>query len=254
MRCRTVFLLALLASPCVFQQSAVAQPAYDVVTVKVNNGLSQDTSVNMDETTFRAVNVPLRHLLVNAYGIRPSLMFGLPPWASSLRYDVYAKITDPDLKLLKSLSQAQRRAMIAAILADRFGLKAHTETKTLPVYELVIAKGGPKLAPSAHPDPLGLGKIDANKSDIVATQLTLSQLAGNLSAPLDRTVIDSTGLTGQYDFRLRWTPDTVAAGAPADAPPDLFTAIQEQLGLKLEPSKGPVETLIIDHVEQPTDN
>ena len=237
------------------QQPASPQPVYDVVTVRVNNGLAQNTSVNIDPTAFRAENVPLKHLLVNAYGIRPGLMFGLPAWASTTRFDIYAKVTDPNLKTLSSLSKEQRQAMVAAILADRFHLKVHTETKTLPVYELMVAKDGPKLTPSAHPDPLGIGQMDVHNTDIVATQLTLSELAGNLSAPLDRTVIDKTGLTGQYDLHLRWTPDTVAAdNAPADAPPNLFTAIQEQFGLKLQPAKGPVETLVIDHVELPTGN
>jgi len=88
---------------------------------------------------------------------------------------------------------------------------------------------------------------------MTATGVTLSDLAMNLTFPLDRTVINKTGLTGRYDFRLQWTPDGVAT-APTDAPPDLFTAIEEQLGLKLQAAKGPVETLVIDHVEQPTAN
>jgi len=242
------------------KQLAPPQPAYDAVTVKVDNGLAQDTSTDIDDTTFRAKNVTLKHLLVNAYGIREGLMFDLPGWASSIRFDIYAKVTDPDLKALRSLSREQRQAMIAAILVDRFHLKLHTESKTLPVYELVVAKDGPKLTASAvpppdaaNPDPFG--KMDVHNTDMTATGVTLSQLAGNLSFPLDRAVIDKTGLTGRYDFRLRWTADTVAAdSAAADAPPNLFTAIQEQLGLTLQPARGPVETLVIDHVEQPSEN
>jgi uncharacterized protein (TIGR03435 family) len=131
--------------------------------------------------------------------------------SSSTRFDIDAKVSDPDLTSLRSLSKEQRRTMIAAILRDRFHLRVHTDIKTLPVYELVVAKDGPKLGPSVAPDPLGIGKIDVQGTNIVATQLTLSALAGNLSFPLDRTVIDKTGLSGQYDIRLRWTPDTVAA-------------------------------------------
>ena len=242
------------------EQLAPPQPTYDAVTVKVNNSLARNTSTNMDDTTFRAENVTLKHLLVNAYGIREGLMFDLPGWAASVRFDIYAKVSDPDLKTLHSLSKEQRQAMITAMLVDRFHLKVHTESKTLPVYELVVAKDGPKLTASAvpppdaaNPDPFG--KMDVHNTDISATGVTLSQLAGNLSFPLDRTVIDKTGLTGRYDFRLRWTADTVAAdSAVADAPPNLFMAIQEQLGLKLQPAKGPVETLVIDHVEQPSEN
>lgn len=242
------------------QQSAPPLPAYDAVTIRVNNGLVRDNSTNTDDTTFRAKNVTLKHLLVNAYGIHEGLMFGLPGWASSTRFDIYAKVTDPDLKVLRNLSNEQRQAMIAAILVDRFHLNLHTESKIFFVYELVVAKDGPKLTASAvpppdaaNPDPFG--RMDVHNTDITATGVTLSQLAGNLSFPLDRTVIDKAGLTGRYDFRLQWTADTVAADSAAvDAPPNLFTAIQEQLGLKLQPAKGPVETLVIDHVEQPTEN
>jgi uncharacterized protein (TIGR03435 family) len=187
-------------------------------------------------------------------------MFGLPGWADSSRFDVTAKVSDPDLKALSHLSREQRQAMIAALLADRFHLKLHTEIKTLPVYELVVAKGGPRLKPTIlpppgaeNPDPLGYGNLDVHGTDITAAGVTLSDLAMNLTFPLDRTVRNKTGLTGRYDFQLRWTPDGVVTGA-TDAPPDLFTAIQEQLGLKLQAAKGPVKTLVIDHVELPSAN
>ena len=257
--------LALIASlgypsNTIAQQLAPALPAYDIVVVKPNNGLTHHMSMNMDETTLRAENVSLKVLLVNAYGIREGLMFGLPGWAGSSRFDVTAKVSDPDMKALSKLSREQRQAMLAALLADRFHLKVHTEIKTLPVYEMVIAKGGPTLKTSVVPppdadnsDPLGYGKLDVNGTNITAAGVTLSDLAGNLSFPLDRTVLNKTGLTGRYDFQLRWTADGASAGA-TDAPPDLFTAIQEQLGLKLQAAKGPVTTLVVDHVEQPTAN
>ena len=238
------------------QQPRPALPTYDIVVVKPNHSLARQMSMNMDEATLRAENVPLNVLLVNAYGIRQGLMFGLPGWANSARFDVTAKVTDQDLKDLRKLSREQRQAMLAALLADRFHLKTHTEIKTLPVYELVVAKGGPKLTTTIVPppdDPLGYGNLDVHGTDVSAAGVTIADLAMNLSFPLDRTVINKTGLTGRYDFHLRWTADGVGAGA-MDAPPDLFTAIQEQLGLKLQPAKGPVETLVIDHVEQPTDN
>lgn len=261
-----VLLCLALVSSLVCCQNSVAQqpvrtlPTYDVVVIKPNHSLSGHMSVDMDEDTFRAENVTLKHLLVNAYGVREGLMFGLPGWASSTRFDVTAKVMDPNLKALRDLSREQRQAMIAALLVDRFHLKIHTEIKTLPVYELVVAKSGPKLKttivppPDAqNPDPLGLGNLDVHGTEITATGVTLSDLAGNLAFPLDRTVIDKTGLTGRYDFQLRWTADGVATGA-TDAPPDLFTAIQEQLGLKLQAAKGPVTTLVIDHVDQPAEN
>ena len=257
--------LALVASlgyctNSIAQQPAPTLPAYDVVVIKLNNSLSRHMSMDIDEDMLRAENVSLKVLLVNAYGIREGLMFGLPGWAGSSRFDVTAKVSDPDMKALSKLSREQRQAMLAALLVDRFHLKIHTEIKTLPVYELVVAKGGPKLTATVVPppdtknlDPLGLGNLDVQGTNITAAGVTLSDLAGNLSFPLDRTVINKTGLTGRYDFQLRWTADGASAGA-TDAPPDLFTAIQEQLGLKLQAAKGPVTTLVVDHVEQPTAN
>ena len=242
------------------QQPVAALPTFDVVVIKPNNSGSRRMSMDMDETAIRAENISLKTLMVNAYRIRDGLIAGLPGWADSARFDVTAKVSDPDMKALDKLSREQRQAMLAALLADRFHLKVHTETKTLAVYEMVVAKGGAKLKTSVipppgpeNPDPLGYGDLDVHGTEISATAVTLSDLAMNLSFPVDRTVIDKTGLTGRYDFQLRWTRDGVVAGE-ADAPPDLFTAIQEQLGLKLQAAKGPVETLVVDHVERPAGN
>jgi uncharacterized protein (TIGR03435 family) len=255
------WLLALMLA-CCGTGVAAPLPVYDAVVIKQNNSVTGSTNVEMDDSTFRAINVSLRHLLVNAYGIREGLIFGLPGWAASLRFDVYAKVTDPDIAALRSLSREQRQSMLAALLADRFHMQAHIETKTLPVYELIIAKNGPLLKSSAvqpdltNPDRPGLGRFEVHRTEISATAVTLSELAGNLAFPLDRTVIDKTGLSGRYDFRLLWTADSAASdsNAAADAPPDLFTAIQLQLGLKLQPAKGPAQTLVIDHVQQPAEN
>jgi uncharacterized protein (TIGR03435 family) len=254
-----------LSRNSVAQQPAAPLPVYDVVVVRLNNTLSHSTSVNTEDDTFRATNVTLKFLLVIAYGIREGQISGLPPWAESLRFDVNAKVTDPDLKVLHNLSREQQQAMIAAILVDRFHLQTHIELKTLPVYDLLVAKDGSKLKTSVvppdpvNPDNPSLGRMNVNhNTDLTATNVKIAQLAENLAFPLDRTVIDKTGLTGHYDFELRWTPDNVRASATdngaADAPPDIFTAIQEQLGLKLQSSRGPVKILVIDHVEKPTDN
>ena len=241
---------------CAWSQSPL--PVYDAVVIKPNTGVAPQTYSNLDDVSYQARNVPLKFLLVVAYGIRPGLMFGLPGWAGSMRFDVTAKVTQAEGKGLRGLSREQRQAMLAAVLEDRFHLRTHIEEKTLPVYELVAAKDGMKLTPSKVPlpegaDPQAYGSMNVHNTDLEATGVTMTDLAANLSAPLDRTVIDKTGLTGRYDFRLRWTADNVATPAE-DAPPSIFTAIQEQLGLKLQAAKGPVKTLVIDHVEQPTEN
>jgi uncharacterized protein (TIGR03435 family) len=249
------------AANAIAQQPAPAPPVYDIVVIKPNHSLSHRNTMGLDQAgTLRADNVSLTQLMVNAYGMRNGLMFGLPPWADSSRFDITAKISDPDVKALSHLSNAQRQAMLVSLLADRFHLKTHTEIKTLSLYVLVLAKGGPKLTPTVVPPPdvndpdlSKQGGIAVNDTSITATATTLPDFALNLGLQLDRSVIDKTGLSGRYDIRLRWSLDGVSAGA-TDAPPDMFTAIQEQLGLKLLTAKGPVQTLMVDHVEQPTGN
>jgi uncharacterized protein (TIGR03435 family) len=167
--------------------------------------------------------------------------------------------------------------MLQALLADRFKLAVHHETKDLPVYSLVIAKGGFKLQESKpdETDPQGrTGMHISGSSGAMRGQLvSMASLAQFLYGRLNRTVLDKTGLTGKYDFMLKWTPDqnqmqpaggfqATSGGAPGGQPalvadagaPDLFTAVQEQLGLKLESGKGPVEVIVIDHVERPSGN
>jgi uncharacterized protein (TIGR03435 family) len=250
--------LALTLAALLLGQAATQPqplPVYDAVTIKPSNSPESGVTINMDETNFAAHNATLKILIANAFNVRPALIYGLPAWAGSERYDLTAKVTDPDLKRMKTLPLEQRGAMAAVILAERFHLKIHFETKTLPVYELVIAKGGARLTPTAVPDPLASnGKFSVHNSEITATDTIISNFAVNLSYQLDRNVIDKTGLTGRYDFRLTWTPDNLADSAPSDAPPTLITAIEEQLGLKLQPAKGPVPTIVVDHVEHPTSN
>jgi uncharacterized protein (TIGR03435 family) len=243
----------------VAQQAATPLPEYDAAVIKVNKTLSGDSGTDTDDATFQATNVSMKRLISRAFGIRESQIFGVPAWADSMRWDVNAKVTDPDMKVMKNLSREQRQKMLAALLVERFHLQTHIEVKTLPVYELVVAKSGSKLETSKPvPTDTGGGDMTTNDTDMKATKVPLSALAVGLSAKLDRTVIDKTGLTGRYDFHLQWTPDNVANNAAnngaADAPPTIFTAIEEQLGLKLQPAKGPAQTLVIDHVEQPTEN
>jgi bla regulator protein BlaR1 len=190
----------------------------------------------------------LKSIITSAYGVREVLISGLPVWAEEARYDIQARTSDAGPGTPEALSREQRRALMAAMLEDRFHLKVHIATKTLPVYDLVLAKGGPKFSESA-----GEPHVDARKNEftaIASTALTVSYL---LEEIVDRTVIDRTGLTSRYDFHVRWSPET--AGSPdSDALPSIFTALQEQLGLKLQPGKGLVQTLVVDHIERPGEN
>ena len=215
--------------------------------------------------------IPLAMLIREAFSTEDDHIIGEAAWVKSSRFDIEAKVAPDDAPKLKGLSFAQRKTMLVQLLVDRFGLKYHRETRDLPVYELVVAKGGVKMQPAKEQDPAtarhlmmfgGPGKIES-------TAMKVEDLRHILSQQLGRTVVDKTGLKDNYDFTLTWTPDDAATNmaSPGDAPPvpnddaaastagpSLFTALEEQLGLKLESAKGPEEVIVIDHIEQPSAN
>ncbi len=257
----------------------VKLPAYDVVSIKPNKSGGGMVRAMYRPDGYSASNMSLKMLIQAAYGIREDLISGAPGWADSARYDVDAKVDGADVDALKKLSPEQRRLILQPLLADRFKLKVHTETKQLPVYELVVAKGGPKLKEATAGDtyangikgPDGVGRggmVRMGRGQLTAQGVPMTSVVNMLSQQLHRTVIDKTGLAGKYDLELNWTPDDGEGMGPplpgggqphGDAPPEgsgpsIFTAIQEQLGLKLQSAKGPVDTLVIDHVEMPTEN
>jgi uncharacterized protein (TIGR03435 family) len=258
-----IFLLAAASSanaqntvPAPPATAATPAPVYDVMTIRLNNGVSQGSDTNADDGHFSAHNVSLRHLLQTAYDIRHDLVFGIPAPLESARFDVEAKVVDPNLAVIRKLTREQGHQMLLPLLIDRFHLKTHVEVKTLPVYELVVAKGGAKLKLSADQTPNG-GDINTSSyqalTKVTASQAPMASVAKALSNSLDRTVIDKTGLAGNFDFNLQWSSEDSADPSP-DAPPTIFTAIEEQLGLKLQAAKGPVETLVVDHAEMPSQN
>lgn len=249
---------------------AVAPLAFEVSTVKQNKSGSSGSSSGFRDGRFLASNTTLKNVLqYRAYGIPESRILGGPPWIGSQRFDIEAKTDSAATERLRTLARDQRRietrAMFQQLLADRFQLAVHLETRDLPLYVLVVQKKGPSLSPTKEPE--GHSGTSSNDGQLTARGLTLAQLADTLtqelSRELGRVVIDKTGIQGRYDFALKWTPDTGAPpmnnGADASAPqpdagPSIFTAIQEQLGLKLESSKGPVQVLVIDHAEMPSEN
>jgi uncharacterized protein (TIGR03435 family) len=254
-------------------------PEFDVVSVKPNKSDNNGMRIMFNPDGYSATNVSPKLLIQVAYGIREDLISGGPSWAESARYNFDAKVAGPDVDALKKLNPEQRRSMLQPALADRFKLKVHSETKQLPVFELVIAKSGSKLK-EATPDatyangikgPDGVGRagmMRMGRGQLTGQGVSIATLVNLLSQQLHQTVIDKTGLTGKYDLELTWTPDQGSEpmfkgtdGSPqrADAAqdasgPSVFTAIQEQLGLKLQSTKGPVETLVIDHIEMPSEN
>ncbi len=235
--------------------------AFDVASIRPNNTNSGSVSVNTSNTTFAATNVSLLDLVSNAYDIRRDLISGMPDWSGSARFDVMGKIVDADAGPPKKMTSAQQDAMLQALLASRFHLKAHIESKQLPVYDLLLAKGGPKFQAAVHPAAgddafhgVHLGGTSINNGHFTAHGITLDSLCRSIAGALQRTVIDRTNLPGTYDIDFTFAMD-FGNGTAADATdPPLPVALQQQLGLKLESAKGPVDTLVIDHAERPTEN
>jgi len=243
--------------------SAAPAPVFDVAAIyphipepHEHNSIWSSPS----DGRFRTENVSVVMLIHWAYEMPETRILDAPGWANTTFFNIDAT-ADPSIDAqLKGLSsdagRKQKEKMVQALLADRFRLVMHTETRELPIYELVVAKGGAKLGDlksSGTTVNHGRGHIEAEGSN------SATLLAEELSKETGRDVIDKTGITGRYNLKLHWTPDDAAEpqllnGAPADAGPSLFTALEEQLGLKLEPAKGPVQVLVIDKVEMPSAN
>jgi uncharacterized protein (TIGR03435 family) len=231
-------------------------PAYEVVSIKPNNsGGGEAVWRNMPDG-FRTTNMALSSLVFGAYGIiMESQVSGLPAWVEADRYDVEAKVDEETAEAWEKMPPEERweqeRLMRQSLLADRCQLKVHRETRELPVYELVIAKDGPKMK-EADADEMGSETYGSGRIAVRAT--SIEQLTTNLSGTVGRMIMDKTGLAEKkYDFTLKWTPDERRNPDDADSP-SIFTALEEQLGLKLVPAEGPVETLVIDHMERPSAN
>jgi uncharacterized protein (TIGR03435 family) len=198
------------------------------------------------------------------YDSKDDRIVGLPSWTKSERYDVEAKVDYEDVPKWKALSLTQKSLALQPLLVKRFNLQFHHETRERPTYSLVVAKNGPKLHkalpdgtdPNGRKRPDGTGGNDESTvipGKIVLQGASLSVLANLLSSQgLSHAVVDKTGLTGQYAITLRWSPDDI--GSSDASLPSLFTALQEQLGLKLEYNKNPIDIVVIDHIDKPSEN
>jgi uncharacterized protein (TIGR03435 family) len=197
-------------------------------------------------------------LIKFSYGLHTRQISSGPSWLASELFDVTA---EPDGE--GQPSNQQWKIMVQKLLADRFKFSFHREKQELPVYTLSVASGGPKLTPSGD-DPNGFPSFASRLGNVIARNANMNDFAALMQFGMDRPVLDQTGLAGKFDFTLNWTPNEfqVSAGGvnqppqvdPNKAPPDLYKAIQEQLGLKLESKKAPVDVIVIDHVEEPSPN
>jgi uncharacterized protein (TIGR03435 family) len=252
----------LLPALLILATAASAHPAFEVASVRQNT--SGDRWESLSPITggrFTARNVTVAWLLKTAYHVEPFQISGLPSWTNSERYDVTARAADP------AATADQIRAMLQSLLADRFQLVLHRETRDLPSYALVVARNGPKLTkaksdtcpPAAsQTEPCGGFRI-YKRSQMWGNTVTLRQFAAELTFMMERTVVDKTGIEGLYDLRVEWTPEHFGpepgdTARPDEPNPTLFTAVQEQLGLKLQSEKAPVEILAVERVSRPAEN
>jgi bla regulator protein BlaR1 len=288
------------------QLAAGKLPKFEVVSIKPYTANTMMTGIRMTPDGVNITGIPLNMMVREAFGVSGDRVLNEPDWVKSERYDIAAKVNAADVSALEKLEPEQRWAMMLPVLEDRCGLKFHHETRTLEVYALVAAKGGPKLKlsesatedtpvkplaqsaavapPPSHPS--GSDGVSDKKMGQFFMRMSTRGMSMNahgvpvaglirlLSMQLGSTVVDKTDLTGKYDFTLSWVPERAPSGmapggsmegpgggpasenpAPAEATgPTLFTALQEQLGLKLVARKEPVDVVVIDHIEKPSPN
>jgi uncharacterized protein (TIGR03435 family) len=266
------FVLPFLVSALSAQTPAIDTLQFEVASVKPNKSGSQNSNMELHPGgRITGTNVALGGLLRTVFNLQPHQLVNAPDWIDTDRFDIEAK-ADREYSAREDAPAPELLAMLRNLFADRFKLVVHREQREMPAYVLVNAKTDGTLGPQmrrsdidceaeaarafaakrggAPPGqkPIVRCRISTSAGRIVGTGTTITELMRRLSASLGRAVVDRTGLSGSFDLELQWSPDQTA-----DTPgPSLFTAIQEQLGLKLESQRAPVEVLVIDSISQPT--
>jgi uncharacterized protein (TIGR03435 family) len=260
MKPRKIAAAALVLSSALLAQADLAQPSFEVASIKPS--APDDRIIGMFTNPGGRITVTLytlKMLIHDAYGVQDFQISGGPRWTETDRYNLIAqpsassasaKLTTPNPKLPPPPEELR---MLQNLLADRFKLKFHRETKEGPVYDLIVAGKGPKLKPAKSADDfpvVGYGRTGrADSPDfMMGENASMQRLATRLSTEFARPVIDRTGLPGTFDFRFEYTKDSSQPG------PSLMQVIQDDLGLKLVPARGPVETFVIDSAEKPSGN
>jgi uncharacterized protein (TIGR03435 family) len=259
-----MLVLVIAGQRGIAQAAQAGSATFEVSTVKVNRSGVSGSHSSFRNGLFTATNVSLKNVMeYSAFGILEARIAGGPKWLESERFDIEAKLDAQAAGQLEKLDREQRGAethlLFQQLLANRFGLAFHWETREMPVYALVVARKGPLLQ-EAKPNE-GTG-TSSSWGELTATGVTMDDLVRaltqELSPELGRVVINRTGIQGRYDLALRWTPQNDVSkadnGAEADGAASIFTAIQEQLGLKLESARCPVQVLVIDSLEMPEEN
>lgn len=267
-RCARRVAIVSVAAIVLLTASRAESQTFDVVSIKRNTSGTTQQSVNVTPTGVTFINFQLRAVMQLAYGItQPARLVGVPDWLND-RYDVIARTEAP----VSPATIIGMRPMLQAMFVDRLKLSAKLEKREMPAYALVLARSDGKLGPQLRrstvvcagrdnppnaqptggPAVVQCGPKPGGPGGFIFVGSPMSLFAGVLSISLGRTVVDRTGLEGLYDLDVKYTP--IAPGAPASDDPSLFTALQEQLGLKLDPDKELVEVLAIDRIERPSEN
>jgi len=229
-------------------------PAFDAISIRQNrSGDSAGGGRITPDGGLLFRNSSIQELIVDAYSTQDGRVRGGPGWVSADKYDIDARTAGP-------VAIEETRLMLQSLLVDRFKLRTHWQTEELSGYALVVARGGPRLTLNADPKCGGAcGVTQSITGELTARKLPLSELAPRLERILGRPVVDRTGVSGDFDFTLRWAPDTTQFGGRGqelsnDQRPSLIAALEEQVGLKLEATKVPVQFLVIDAIERPSEN
>jgi len=231
---------------------ALQAASFDAASIKPSSPDATGSNSHADAGLITMRNVTLRRCIMIAYRIRPEdRILGGPKWMDEKHYDIDARTDHPDPK-------TGIIPLLQSLLAERFQLTLHPETRALPGYAITLSKNGMKARLSAPDTPANqLNTTNGGRGRMDASALSMQGLAQRLESLLNAPVMDATGLPGYFDFTLRWNPDDAQADAPPSNGPDgpsLFTALQEQVGLKLEARKVPTDMLVIDHAELPSEN
>ena len=271
MRTLQVSVLVLISAIVSVAQDlpTASKPSFEVASVKPNNTGNRGSAWSSQPGgRFIAVNLTLAMIIRNAFDLQEAQLAGLPDWGNSERFDITAKAEKEFVITGERPSLMQR--MVQSLLEERFKLVAHRETRDLPAYALVVARADGQLGPQLKPSPIDCIALNAARRAGTATPLPpgtrppcvmrggagklaagsipMNDLAATLSGLAGRQVVDRTGLKGGFDFDFTWSPEQVADASG----PSLFTALQEQLGLKLEPQRIPTDVLVVDSIERPT--
>jgi uncharacterized protein (TIGR03435 family) len=278
--CNVVLVVAAIAAavvPLPAQAPPAQKPQFEVASVKPNNSGSGSSGNSIDSKSgyLRAANVSLRALITQAYRLFDFQVVGGPDWINTAKFDIQARAETGTVPPPTATAETSNRndlmlLMIQSLLEDRFQLKVHHETRDLPVFALTVAKGGPKLEPTVqgHPGPgsLSPGSSRTNGGaagvEMSGSGISVARLIALLAPQVGRPIIDKTNLTSQYDFTLKWSPSPRPTALGPDGPtassdpsgPSIFTALQEQLGLRLDSAREPVQVLVIDSVQKPSEN